>query len=361
MRILFVIGPLNKGGAERVVCNLSNELIKKNDVIIATTVTDKAEYSLDKRIKVICLDTNRTSSFLTKNISRIRNLKKIIKEHNIDIAISFLPEPSYRLMLIKNKKIKTIISDRNDPHIEYNSFLKKLLVKILYRKSDGFVFQTPDARKYFSKKIQSKSIIIPNPINDLFLVASPYDGNRTKRIVSVGRLTRQKNHKLLIDAFAIVNKKYDDYKLEIYGEGELKEDIEKYISNLGLNDYIFLKGKSNQLEKDLYDANMFVLSSDYEGMPNALMEAMALGLPCISTDCPIGGPKFLINNKESGLLVPVGDSDALANAIIELIEDDLLSRKISFNSFNDSKQYNNAEINKMWEDYIKIIYNMKRK
>lgn len=353
MKILFVIGPLKKGGAERVVCNLSNELVKNNEVYIATTISAESDYPLDKKIKIYCLDSKNNNSFLRRNIIRLNNLKKIIKDNKIDVAISFLPEPSYRLMLAKNKNIKTIISDRNDPNIEYNTFLKKIITKILYNKSDGFVFQTPDAMKYFSNKIQNRSIVIPNPINDVFFVEKPFNGKRNNIIVSVGRLTGQKNHKLLIDAFNIIQEKYTDLQLHIYGEGELKNNLIKYINDLNLNNKIYLKGNSNQLEKDLYKSKMFVLSSDYEGMPNALMEAMALGLPCISTDCPIGGPKYLIKNNQNGLLVPTNDINSLVEAIIKIIENKQLADKISNNCYNDVKKYNNNRINSIWTDYIK--------
>ena len=359
MKLLFVIGPLRKGGAGRVVCNLSNELVKNNEVYIATTISNKSDYPLDKNVKIICLDTKEKKSFLIRNIRRINYLKKIIKEKKIDVAISFLPEPSYRLMLAKNKKIKTIISDRNDPNIEYNSFFKKLLTKKLYSKSDGFVFQTPDAMNYFPKKIQERSVVIPNPINNVFFVEKPFNGKRKKVIVTVGRLTNQKNHKLLIDAFRIVQKKYKDYQLYIYGEGELEDYLKKYAESLNLNGCIVFKGNSNHLEKELYDFKMFVLSSNYEGMPNALMEAMALGLPCISTDCPIGGPKYLINNN-NGLLVPTNDVDELAKAMIKVIEDEKTADEISNNCYSDVKKYNNVQINDMWTSFISKIHESKR-
>lgn len=355
MRILFVIGPLKKGGAERVICNLSNELIKNNEVFIATTITDKSDYKLDERIKVICTDSeNCNNNFFIKNMNRIKNLKRIIKHYNIDLAISFLPEPSYRLMLIKNKKLKTIVSDRNDPNVEYNNFVKKIITKILYNKSNGFVFQTPDAMNYFSKKIQKRSVIIPNPINDRFIKEKPFSGKRNNNIVSVGRLTSQKNQKLLIDAFNIVHRENPDFNLCIYGEGELENALRTQISDLKLENCVLLKGNSDVLDKELYNSKMFVLSSDYEGMPNALMEAMALGVPCISTDCPIGGPKFLMKN-QSGLLVPIKDKEKLAKAINQLIEDEVLAKKISINALNETKKYTNSKINKMWVEFIDLI------
>lgn len=118
-------------------------------------------------------------------------------------------------------------------------------------------------------------------------------------------------------------------------------------------------GKSNCIEKDIYNAGIFVLSSNYEGMPNALMEAMALGLPCISTDCPVGGPKTLIKNGENGLLVPVGDEEALSIAILKLIEDNELSQKIANNALKISEKFNPNIINQQWEDFINKIINLK--
>ena len=137
MKILFYIGNLKKGGAERVVANLSNEFIKTHDVIIVTTTNEKYEYEINNNI-------------IKKNLNYLKKLSKIINEENTDVAIGFLPEPSYRLLMIKNKiKCPIIISVRNDPKIEYNKFLSKLLMKTLYKKADGFVFQTKEAQDFF--------------------------------------------------------------------------------------------------------------------------------------------------------------------------------------------------------------------
>lgn len=358
MRILFVIGPLKKGGAERVVCNLSNELIKENDVFIATTVTPESDYYLNEKIIIKCLDDEKTSNknFIIRNYLRAKRLKEVIKNNKIDIAISFLPEPSYRLMMVKNKKLKTIISDRNDPNIEYNSLFQKIITKLLYKKSNGFVFQTEDAKKWFSDKIQERSVVIPNPINKDF-ICKPYSGQRENVIVTVGRLTEQKNHKLLIDAFINIHKKYKDYKLYIYGEGSLRDELSEIIKSNMLEDSIKLMGNVDNVKESIYKSKMFVLTSDYEGMPNALMEAMALGIPCISTRCPIGGPEFLINNGENGLLIGVGNSEELQGAILKLIEKKDLSEKIGKNANRICDILNPTIINNRWKEYIYSFIN----
>lgn len=357
MKILFCLGSMGNGGAERVVSNLSNYFIENNDVSIVVTKNEKPYYELNSKINYYMLDENsKSSNFLIRTIKRVSLLRKILKKIKPDIIISLLPEPTYRLMIAKSfLKIKTIISVRNDPNVEYNSFIKKLLVKFLYTKADGFVFQTIDAQNWFSNKIQRKSVVIPNPINSSF-ICDPYEGIREKSIVNVGRLMEQKNQRLLIESFYEVSKKHDDYILKIYGDGPLKEDLQELINRYKMNDKIILKGKSNNIKDEIYKAGIFVLSSDYEGMPNALMEAMALGIPSISTDCPIGGPKFLINNKENGLLVKVNDKREMIEAINFLIENNDESIRLGKNANRICDELNPSKINNKWEEYINYIY-----
>ena len=204
-------------------------------------------------------------------------------------------------------------------------------MKILYPLADGFVFQTKEAQEYFDKKIQKKSVIIPNPINEEF-ICEPYNGEREKKIVTVGRLEEQKNHKMLIKAFSKLPEGLSEYKLIIYGEGSLRPELEKQIKELNLLGRVFLPGQVDDVKNRIYKAGLFVLSSNYEGMPNALMEAMALGVPCASTDCPCGGPRFLIKNEYNGLLYNVNNELELKLAINKIIGDEELSKKISKNA-----------------------------
>ncbi len=358
MKIMFCLGSMTKGGAERVIANLSNELIKKHEIAIVVTPPDKPMYELNKKIDFCTLDkfNEKNGSFLNRNFRRIRRLRRIIKNKQPDIIVSLLPEPTYRLMIAKSfLKIKTIISVRNDPNREYNNFFKKLLVRLLYSKADGFVFQTSDAKQWFSKKIQKKSVIIPNPLNSDF-ISKPYTGKRDNTIVTVGRLTEQKNHKLLVDAFSEVYKKHKEYTLKIYGDGVLRDDLKKQISSLYLNDHILLMGESNNIKDEIYKAGMFVLSSDFEGMPNALMEAMALGLPCISTNCPIGGPKELITNNNNGLLVDVNDKKQLIEAMNYIIENPDDAKIMGIMANKICKKLNPNIIIDTWEEYIIKVY-----
>ena len=350
MNILFCLGSMDKGGAERVISNMANNLILNNNVSIVTTVNRKSEYYLKDEISIFSLDEDEKR---TSNIKRIIKLRDIIKNVKPNIIISFQPEPSFRILALKIfNKIPTIVSVRNDPKIEYKNIKRKIFMKMLYPLADGYVFQTEEAKQYFSKKIQDKSIIIPNPINENFIVDEPYKGKREKTIVSVGRLEPQKNHKLLIDAFKEIVKKHKEYKLLIYGDGSLKNKLEEYTKDLGLSNNIIFKGKKDNIKEEIYNARMFVLSSNYEGMPNALMEAMALGLPCISTNCPCGGPRTLINTNINGILVKVNDVNEMKNAINKIIEDEELSQKIENNAIKIKEEYAPDKIMNIWKKYI---------
>ena len=362
MKIVFVSDTMVKGGAERVIANLANYLQKNNEIYILTLYNSNVEYKLNDNIKVIPLDKEKTNiaeegkssifNRIKKWKSRINKINELKKEIKPDLILSFMPLPSF-ISLLSNFKVKckTIISVRNDPSVEFKSFVYKILMKWLFPKTDGIVFQTEDAKNYFSKKIRNKGTIIPNPINEDF-IGEKYDGTRQKNIVSVGRLELQKNHELLINAFSNVLKKHNDYNLIIYGEGSLKEKLEEQIKNLNLSDKVHLPGKIDNVKEKIIDAGMFVLSSSYEGMPNALMEAMALGIPVVSTDCPCGGPKFLIKNNINGILVENKNQSELEDAMNKIIEDSNFGNKISKEAHKICDELNPKKINKCWENYI---------
>ena len=355
MKILFYIGSLKKGGAERVISNLANDFVKNNEVVLITTV-NKIEYSLNRNIIYHSLEYKKKTNIM----QQLKNLKKLVNKENPDVIISFLTGANFRILLLRKMiNIPIIISVRNDPKKEYKALQRKILSKILYPKTDGIVFQTEEAKKYFNRKIQNKSVIIPNPIKKEFFTNEQSTSKKEKIIVSVGRLEKQKNHNLLIDAFFDISKKFPDYKLIIYGEGSLRKQLEKKIQSLNMQDKVILPGIVDNIQDKIKQAKVFVMSSDYEGMPNALMEAMALGLIVISTDCPCGGPKFLIENNKNGFLVGVKNMKELSTAIekaLKLSEKEI--KKISENARKFVSKLNEEEINKIWYEYIeKVVHN----
>lgn len=375
MRISFVTYSLSNGGAERVIANLANYFIAEGmKVDVITLLNTDISYKLNPNINVIPLDNIYTKEnnvevkknklekipyYLKKmvlNHNRKNILKDVIQRLNSDVFVSFLPEPSF--MLLKLRKYvpgKIVVSVRNDPKIEYSNLRRKILMKRLYKMADGFVFQTSEAMNYFSQEIKSKAEIIANSLNPNF-IKKRYEGKRKKEIVTVGRLVDQKNQKLLIESFKdIVSDIDEDYKLIIYGDGYLKDNLANYINQCGLSDRVILGGKIDCVEDVIYKSNIFVLSSDYEGMPNALIEAMSLGLSVISTDCPCGGPRELIKDGDNGLLVEVGNREMLSKKMLVLINDDNLRERIGVKAQEIQKKLNPEIINKKWLDYLMKI------
>ena len=253
-------------------------------------------------------------------------------------------------------KIPLVVSERNDPSIDPASNVKRLLRNVLYCRPNWFVFQTPDAKRYFSKKIQDRSNIVLNPLSGS--IPDCWLGEREKRIVSVGRLNNQKNFPLLIEAFLLFHKKHPDYILEIYGDGMLEDKLKSYISDCQLEEFVFLKGFIKDVHDRIKKAAMFVMSSDFEGLPNALIEAMALGLPSISTDCPCGGPRMLIKDGVNGRLVSVNNVNELCDAMLFCAEEEH-AEKLSIESRKIRDIVSREKIVSEWEALIHHIIEAK--
>lgn len=356
MRILCYINTLGRGGAERVLANLATCFAKdNNEVIFVTSYPVDKEYQLDHRINRINLSNIRIEgNAINRNVKYISTLRRIIKQLKPDICLSFMAEPNFRLLLAtKGIKQKKIISIRNDPKREYPG-VTAYLAKILFVQADGIVFQTQEAKAWFSKRIQNKSAIIYNQVDNKFYNKRIGDYAQRKDIVTVGRLTDQKNHKLLIKAFAIIKDEINE-DLYIYGDGPLKEQLLSYIRELKIENRVHLMGIRHDIEEQLPKYKLFILSSDYEGMPNSLMEAMASGIACISTDCPCGGPRELFGEEGEQFLFEVNNAEKLTEKIKEivchnnkLIENACLM-EIRANSFTGNKVYTE------WKNYFEVV------
>lgn len=354
-KIIFCVTTLSKGGAERVICNLANyfSIQQDYDVSIVAINKSKIEYDLNDNVKVyFANDLSKKGRF--RNIFiRNFNFRKLVNTICPDIVVSFLPVAVF-ISLLHKHNYKVVISVRNDPKIEYGTLKNKILSKILFPKADSIIFQTNDAMNYFNNIHIKKKKIIYNSVSTNFL-NKVYSEKRDKRIVTVGRLEKQKNHILLINAFKKFQEIHDDYILEIYGEGSMRNELEGMIKLHNLSDKVFLCGQIDDVVKAIRKAAMFVLSSDYEGMPNALVEAMVLGIPCISTDCPCGGPKSLIVNEINGLLVPVGDIDSLVNAMSFLVNNPEKCKLIEKESIKILSKVDENVVYKQWFDVVEEI------
>lgn len=356
MNITFFIGGLSGGGAERVTCNLSNFLIERgHDVSILTMADDAPTYNLDKRIKRQSLIIQKERhGFLYNGILRLWRFYSYLRRHITDIYIVMLPATTIMLLQIRRfTKAKMIASERNIP-MSYPK-LQQYWLKRLAHNADGWVFQTEEERLWYGETVRkAKLTTIANAINPDF-VKPVFEGKRRPSIVTAGRMTKQKNQELLLKAFSTLACKFPYVGIEIYGEGSEEGRLRNVIKEHGLEGRVKLCGYTCNLGDKIKDISLFVLSSDYEGMPNALMEAMALGLPCISTDCDGGGAKFLIENEKNGLLVPKGDVDALAKAMERMLSDRDFAERCGREAHKICERLAPEKIYGEWETFIQNV------
>lgn len=351
MKILMVITGMRSGGAERVMATLCNALSKTNEVRLFILKDSSSDYKLEERVEIVAGNVKNQSVFQSVNV-----LKKQFVEWNPDVILSFMTKTNLVVLLAKilqrsNKPV--VIAERANP---YNAKLPyKILRRILYPKANGCVFQTKQAQDYYENIVKCDSVVIRNPLNSDFST-EPYNGIVEKKIVSVGRLSVEKNHKLLIDAFSRVAQHYREYTLEIYGDGPLREKLEMQIRELRLENRVFLMGRKENIQKHICSAEVFVLPSNSEGMPNALLEAMALGLACIATDCPIGGSAVIIENEKNGLLIPVNDEDALVEAMERMMNDAVYRNLLRSEARKVVELFEEGKICKEWDEYLKKVY-----
>lgn len=354
--LMFYINSLNKGGAERVLLQLAERFAAQGyRAVFVTSFRSEDEYPVPEGVERISMEErNLPQSRLKKNISRIRALRKLCKEYKPKALIAFMAEPNFRAVLATcGLPVKTLISVRNVPEKEYAGRLFHFVGKHILPMADGCVFQTEEARSWFPARLQTKSRIIMNQVSRAFFDESP--SHEKKDIHAVGRLNRQKNHAMLIRAFARLENCGD--RLIIHGEGPLRPELEELIKELGLEGRVLLPGLSSNVPADIKGAKIFVLPSDYEGMPNVLLEAMALGLCCIATDCPCGGPGAVIDEGENGCLIPVGDEDALTSRLRELLEDESKRRLMGQKARESAEAFSPERIFMQWQAYVEELIN----
>lgn len=358
-KIAFHLNSLQQGGAERVVSNLANRFAKEGyEVVIATEWYGTDEFALDQKVRRVHVgltkeDENR--SRISKMLRRIWYLRRFMKKEKPDVIVAFTRGVLYRALAAGiGTGIPVVISVRTDPVGHYDKKADKLRIPLLFPHAAGCVFQTEGAKAFFAPYLQENSRIILNPLNPKY-VGVPEPAVRTKDVVQSGRLVDFKNQPMLIRAFLKVHEKHPDYALKIYGPDSkdgTKEILESIIHENHAEDFVKLMGGSNTLEKDLADAALYAFSSDWEGLPNALMEAMALGLPVVSTDCPCGGPKTLIEDGVNGLLVPIMDEKAMTDGILRLIEDRELAERLGREARKISERANEDAVFEQWQTYL---------
>lgn len=274
-------------------------------------------------------------------------MRVLKRSQNVYASISLL----YQMNLLNVESRsgdKVICCERNNPRKTDDAYRFEEIQQI-YERADYVVFQTAVVRNLFNENVRGHCSILPNPVGVTCLRKPDPD----HRIVNAGRLVTQKNQELLINAFGRFHEKHPEYSLSIYGAGPLHGVLAEKIRILNLQKAVCLEGSSKQLHKDICDAEIFVLSSDYEGLSNALLEAMMMGFPCISTDCE--GSTDVIENGVNGLLVPRGDEDELVSALTLLAENAELRENLGRRARETSKRFRRKEVCQEWAEMIEKV------
>ena len=391
--IAMYIGSLQKGGAERVMCNLADYFFEEGyKVTLVTTYLAAQEHDVKhaawKRVPagadgaelVMDMDENpawvdpsggekggieRVFSALLKSEQkdrltnlrlRHRKLREVWKKIDPDLILSFSGKNN--IMALSTATMdgyKVVVSCRADPDIEYGSKSMRAGMLATFGRAAGIVVQSNGAKERFPVFLQKKCTILPNSINPSFM-RKRYIGEREKEIVMVARFHSNKNHAMVMEAFkAATDKEHRDYSLVFYGDGPERAKLQRLAVTLGIEDRVVFAGNVTHVAEHIEKAMIFILASDHEGMPNSLIEAMSLGLACISTDCPCGGPRDLIKNEENGILVPVRDTDAIAAAIRRLIEDGTLREKLGKNATMLQDKLSPSVVNAKWKEYFERV------
>ncbi len=354
-KLMIVTHKMSGGGCERVIAQLLNCFAR--DGIACTLVTEcgvPSFYDLPESVEQIYLTFGKTLPAM-KIPKAYRKLRKLVKSQKPDLVLA-LPEKVnvWTVLYLLGTGVPVVVSERNDPHRHPENKLKRVLRKLVYPRADGFIFQTQDAADFFPKSIRRRGVVLDNPL-DTSRIPARFTGERRFVVAAAGRLHEQKNFDLLIRAFARFYKEHHVYSLLIYGEGPEKQRLMKTASRLGIAGAVELPGQSKTLLEDLSDCAMFVLSSNYEGMPNVLIEAMACGLSCIATDCPIGGVRSLVTDGENGLLIPVGDESALAFAMARIADDAPLADRLGENATQIRIRLDETIVAAKWRQYLETI------
>lgn len=389
-KLVFVMKVMNGGGAERVISLLTSAAVNRgSDVTLLITHQKKQDSVLgdiDSGVQVISLPDEarkqKTSAFLPKlimlfarllgklgfkekssvlkyhsrNYSSVSWLKKYFRKHSDASVVAFLYDSIFYSLLSVTKKNKLIISERGDPCQSLSSKTTVAFLKNEFQKADGVVFQSPDVQKWYLENTPVKGTVIFNPVKpDL---PEPYCGERKKRIVNFCRISAQKNLLMLVDAFALFHKDFPDYELDIIGDavgngvdGYIKA-VNEQIKNNCCENCIHILPSRKDIHEYIKDYAMFVSSSDFEGMSNSMLEAMALGLPVICTDCPAGGARAVIRNGENGILTPVGDANALYLAMKNLAENPEFAETLGKNAVKIRTEQSVEKIIEKWMDMI---------
>lgn len=360
MKICFVTGGLSFGGAEKMLCFVAESLAQRGHEVHIVDLNTNQNTSGYQRPVSDNIRLHNASGSDKKGLQRFEQIKqiaKIAKSVKADLLIGFTLFPNFMVSIVgKMLRIPSIMSERGDPKWTFSGGIVSKLFLFVINRCTGGVFQTEGAKYLYGEKLKKNGTVIANPIFIEGEVPEVKQSEREKTVVSVGRLDNyQKRYDVMIDAFARFSEKHPDYVLKLYGRGMDEEKIAQWCKEKCVADKVKFMGLTTKPMEDTAKDGMFLITSDFEGISNSLLEAMAVGLPCVSTDHTPGGARLLITHGENGLLAPIEDSEKLAEAMCEFADNPELAEKCGNNARDVVNRFAPERIIDMWEDYcIKI-------
>ncbi len=318
MRVFIHVDNLYDGGAGRVASVLANSFCENNEVHVIVK-DGLVKYEINSAVKKHVLN-DATFFWPFRVIKRLLHYRKLIDEFKPDVIYSLGYVSKYTTFayaMSSQKNVKIIASERSDPNSVPSNLFMKMVRNWCYGKADILVCQTNLAADYFRGKIKTPLAVIPNPVTPNL---PQWNGAESLDFVAACRLDEQKNLPMLLNAFERLHKDYPMYRLKVYGQGHLIDYLTKMTETLGLRDCVSFPGATKEIHRVFASSFAYVSSSNHEGMSNSMLEALAIGVPSVCTDCPIGGAAMVMKNKINGLLTPVGDVDAFYCAMKYLVD-----------------------------------------
>lgn len=363
MKIICLSSSLDSGGAERVLTVLCNAWSARGDkvTLIATYSGGGSPfYPISSGVEVIYLAdvAGVKGKTLPGYVRRLRALRRLAAERRPDVIVSFMPNVNVAAILACSfLNIPLIICERNDPSSRSPFTFWEMCSKLTYRFADMFTVQTESVAAKVGDIYPGvrRVRIVPNPLSQEALMFASNGNEARKVLLSMGRLAPQKQVDKTIKAFSALAGRYVDWDLHIYGDGPLKNELSALIEALGLRGRVFLKGRTTQPWQVMAGADAFVMTSRHEGFPNALLEAMAVGLPCIVFDCP-SGPREMTRDGKDALLIPLNDEGKLAVAMDRLMGDVQLRRAMGRQArASVSERFNMGRVGEIWDRLFREV------
>lgn len=331
MKVICLASSLESGGAERVLTVLCNAWSARGDrITLIPTYSGggKPFYEVSSAVELIYLAdvVGVTRKNILSYSRRLHVLHRLIAERKPDVVVSFMPNVNVAAILTSMfLKVPLIICERDDPSSRSRFGVWEICSRLTYRFADMLTVQTESvANKVRTRYPGLKKVrIVPNPLSEGVAAFMVRTGGKRKILLGMGRLAPQKQVEKMIKAFAEVAESFLDWDLHIYGDGPLKQELESLIAVFGLHDRVVLMGRTKEPWRVMAEADAFVMTSKHEGFPNALLEAMAVGLPCVVFDCQ-SGPREITRDGQDALLVPLNDHEGLVGALSRIMGDEAL-------------------------------------